>query len=261
VPADAEARDQLRERVEQLMQRLFVDAAGATLRNEDRRKAIEVAAFLEEIRRAVERTSARDGLTLVDAAAGKSYLGIFAAHLVLSRGTVITIEREPRRAAVAERAARALSTPVPVEVRVGDVDDARMWPERTDVVVALHACGAAADVILDRAMAQQARHVLVVPCCTSEAVAAMPAARAAALRTGIPRHAAVRRRYLQAFIDAERTLRLEAAGYETEVVELCPPTVTPHNLLWRARRVGEPERKARAQRERARLLDAHDQQA
>ena len=54
----------------------------------------------------------------------------------------------------------------------------------------------------------------------------------------------MRRRFVQAFVDAERTLRLEAAGWQTEVVELCPPTVTPHNLLWRARRVGEPGRMA-----------------
>jgi short-subunit dehydrogenase involved in D-alanine esterification of teichoic acids len=55
-------------------------------------------------------------------------------------------------------------------------------------------------------------------------------------------------------VDAERTLRLEAAGYETEVVELVPPTVTPHNLVWRARRVGEPGRMARAAEALARLV-------
>ena len=50
----------------------------------------------------------------------------------------------------------------------------------------------------------------------------------------------MRRRFIQAMVDAERTRRLEAAGYETEVVEFVGATVTPHNLLWRARRVGEP---------------------
>jgi hypothetical protein len=54
-------------------------------------------------------------------------------------------------------------------------------------------------------------------------------------------------------VSAARTLRLEAAGYQTEVVELVPPTVTPHNLLWRARRVGEPVRMAEARAALARL--------
>jgi hypothetical protein len=35
---------------------------------------------------------------------------------------------------------------------------------------------------------------------------------------------------------------LEAAGYETEVVEFVSPSVTPQNLLWRARFVGEEHR-------------------
>ena len=58
----------------------------------------------------------------------------------------------------------------------------------------------------------------------------------------------MRRRLVQALVDAERTWRLEAAGYETEVVELVSPSVTPHNLLWRARLVAEPVRMARARR-------------
>ena len=121
------------------------------------------------------------------------------------------------------------------------------------MVVALHACGPASDAVLDRAIAAEARHILLVPCCTGEAVAAAPLAAARAERGGIPRHAPVRRRFLQAVVDAERTLRLEAAGYETEVVELVAPTVTPENLLWRARRVREPGRMTQARQNLSRL--------
>ena len=63
-----------------------------------------------------------------------------------------------------------------------------------------------------------------------------------------------RRRFVQAMVDAERTLMLETAGYETAVVSFVPPTVTPHHLLWRARRVCEPGRMADAER---RLLRLH----
>jgi hypothetical protein len=243
------------------MDRLFVSAPGARLRVADQRKAAEVAALLIEIEAAVRRCSARAPLTLVDAAAGKTYVGLLAAELVLAGrapapSAVIAIEREPARAAVAAAAARSLDLPVAIDVRVGDVGDPGLWPEKPEIVAALHACGAAADVILDRALASQARQLLLVPCCTGESVAAMAAAHAAADRSGIPRHAPVQRRFLQAFVDAERTLRLEAAGYETEVVEFCAPTITPHNLLWRARRVGETHRQAEARLRRACLLGA-----
>jgi hypothetical protein len=68
----------------------------------------------------------------------------------------------------------------------------------------------------------------------------------------VPRHGAVRRAWLDATVAALRTLRLEASGYETVVVPFVPPTVTPWNLVWRARRVQEPGRTLAARRDLAR---------
>jgi len=238
--------------VERWLELLYIAAEGASLRREDRRKAIEVAAMLGEIRRAVQRFSARSPLTLVDAAAGKSYLGLLAAKLVfepLRRPcSVVTLERDPGRAALSRRAAEHLHSTVPIECRQADVASPEAWPPSPSIVAALHACGAAADAVIDRAIASRARMLLLVPCCTSRAVAAVRRAREEAGRLGIPRHAPVRRRFIQAIVDAERTWRLEAAGYETEVVEFVGATVTPHNLLWRSRLVAEPARMAAAAR-------------
>jgi hypothetical protein len=138
-----------------------------------------------------------------------------------------------------------------------DVADPAAWPEAPDLVCALHACGPASDVVIDQAIARRARALLLVPCCTSALVRAASVAENAAGRLGMPRQAPVRRRFVQAIVDAERTWRLEAAGYETEVVELVAPTVTPHNLLWRARLVGEPGRQAAAREALATLAGAH----
>jgi hypothetical protein len=248
--------------IEGWMDRLYVAAEGASLRREDRRKAAEVAALLDEIRRLCARTRRDHPPVLVDAAAGKSAVGLLAARLVLEPlgrgGRVITIEREPARAQAGARAREALGTTIAVECRPGDVADPALWPEAPDLVVALHACGPAADTIIDQAIARGARHLLLAPCCTGEAVTAAGLAADAARRTGIPRHAPVRRRFIQALVDAERTWRLEAAGFETEVVEWVPATLTPHNLLWRSRRVGEPGRMAEARAALARLRgDGH----
>jgi hypothetical protein len=237
--------------VERWLDFLFVAAEGATLRQEDRRKAIEVAAALSEIQQSLRHVSRRSPLVLVDAAAGKSYLGLLAAKLLLEprkqASSLVAIERDPLRMDLSRRAAERLQTTVPIECRALDVADAEAWPARPSIVVALHACGRAADTIIERSIACEAQNLLLVPCCTSHAV---PAARVAAQnvdRLGIPRHAPVRRRFIQAFVDADRTWRLEAAGYHTQVVEFVPPTVTPHNLLWRSRRVMEPKRMAAAQ--------------
>jgi threonine dehydrogenase-like Zn-dependent dehydrogenase len=229
------------------LERLYIDAPGAALRKEDAKKAVELAALAGEIALALAHTRARGEITVVDAAAGKGYVGLLCAALCARAGRpahVVLVERDEGRLASAQVAAQRLDAPgVRFAFRAGDVGDAALWPEAPSLAVALHACGAAADAVLGAAVAVRARRLVVVPCCT-------PAAeRPAAETLGIPRHAPVRRAFLEALVAAERTLRLEAAGYATEVVAFVAPTVTPYNLAWRARRVGEPGR-ARAAAER-----------
>lgn len=216
---------------------------------EDRRKAIEVAAMLAEIGLAARRFSRHRPLTLVDAAAGKSYVGLLAAKLLFEPSnrpvSVVTLERDTARVAASREALQRLQTTIPVECRAGDVGDADAWPARPSIVVALHACGPAADAIIERCAASEASALLLVPCCTSRAVEATASAERTACDLQIPRQAPVRRRFIQALVDADRTRRLEAHGYSTEVVEFVGATVTPHNLLWRAHRIeraGEPRR-------------------
>lgn len=244
--------------IERWLEALYVAADGASLRLEDRRKARQVRAILDEASRALARVSGRSAVVLVDAAAGKSYVGLLAAKLLLEPTArpshVITIERDPARVAASRRAVARLNTPVSISCRTGDVSDAGLWPDRPSLVVALHACGDAADAIIERCIATAAQGLLLVPCCTSRAIHAARRAEALAEGAGIPRHAPVRRRFIQAIVDAERTGRLEAAGYETEVVEFVGATVTPHNLLWRSRLVREPVRMAAARRRWLQLL-------
>lgn len=232
--------------VEHWLDALYVAAEGAGLRREELRKAQEAAGLLVEIRRAMLRFSRRAPLLLVDAAAGKSYVGLLAAKLVFEpagrNASVRTIERDARRVAASRRALEHLHTSIPIECLAADVADAAAWPGEPSIVAALHACGPAADMIIEKCIAVGARTLLLVPCCTGTQVEAANRAEAEADHLSIPRHAQVRRRFIQALVDAERTLRLEANGYETEVVEFVGATVTPHNLLWRSRLVAEPAR-------------------
>jgi hypothetical protein len=229
------------QQVEMWLDRLYIAAEGATLRQEDRRKAIEVAAILDEIERAVRRASGQKPLLLVDAAAGKSYVGLLAAQLVFEplglNARVIVLERDERLIDLTRSALGRLETKIAIECRVGDVSDPVLWPDHPDIVVALHACGPASDETIRRAIACKANLLLLVPCCTSDSMPAVARAKEEAVRLRIPRQAPVRRRFIQALVDADRTRRLEAAGYRTEVVEFVGATVTPHNLLWRAKRL------------------------
>jgi hypothetical protein len=252
--------------VERWLDRLYISAEGAGLRQEDRRKAVEVASMLVEIEQAVRRISSRSPITLVDAASGKSYLGLLAAKLVFEAlgrsATVLTLERDARHVELSRKAVSLLATSIPIDCRVAEVASAESWPERPSIVAALHACGPAADDIIRRSIAMKPRVVLLVPCCTGRAVEAVSRAERAAANLNIPRQSPVRRRFIQAWVDAERTWRLEASGFETEVVEFVAPTITPHNLLWRSRLVAEPTRMAAAERALRKVMnsgcDPHD---
>jgi hypothetical protein len=255
--------------VARALHRLFIGDAAATLRKEDRQKVAELVPLLGEIRRAV---GSKPRGTLVDACAGKSALGLLAATFVLPRDAqgrsawrLVIVERDVARVAAA-RAAAARIDGVDIEIVESDVGAMPLPPaSRRDpvVVVALHACGPASDAIIDRCVAQPPSTLLLVPCCygahpaTANATHAIPGQRAsAAFLDVLPPHGLVGRRLAQAVIDAERTLRLQAGGFAVDVVEFVAATVTPHNLLWRARRVDEPPRRARAAATLARLLDA-----
>lgn len=233
---------------------LFIGAGGTTLRKEDETKVKELVPLLAEVARVAKREQG----VLVDACAGKSALGLIAAKLVLPRAwRVVVVERSPDRVAAATAAAQHVAHAV--DICASDVDQF-VFGADVSVVVALHACGAASDAIIDAAVAARVRHLLLVPCCygahpakASTAMAHVPGQRwAASLVDALPRQGVVGRRAAQAIIDAERTLRLEAGGYDVDVVEFVAPTVTPHNLLWRARFANEPKRRDEAAARRAR---------
>jgi hypothetical protein len=213
------------ERVRATVHRLFIDAAGASLRKEDEQKCLELAGLLARL------VTLRKGAHVVDAAAGKASVGLVAAEL-LPLGRVTVLERDPARVAACTAAATRLERTVAVDVRQGDLAEHALWPDVPDAVVGLHACGAASDGVLDGAIRSQARRVFVAPCCYDERV--LSRARGYA---GVPEwidvvDATIRRRVLAGLVDLERMLRLEAAGFETQVHEFVAPTVTPHNLLF-----------------------------
>lgn len=239
------------EEVEAAIQRLFIRAEGTSLRDEDRKKARELRGLLAEMHPLPRRG------VVVDAAAGRASVGLIAAEL-LSSCELVVIERSHDRVRACLDAAKHLTRSATVDVREADVADPAAWPDAPELVVALHACGPASDHIIDRAAACGASRVLLVPCCVGAGVAFAKTAREAVARWPIPKQSAVRQRLEHGLIDAWRTLRLEAAGYEVTVLPFVPPTVTPYNLLWRCRRVGQRDAMERAAKRLEEILSLAD---
>jgi hypothetical protein len=135
---------------------------------------------------------------------------------------------------------------VAVDVRKADLSTPAAWPNAPDAIVALHACGGAADLVIEGAVQSRARQVFLAPCCYGASIPFRARAAAVVAGLGFAPDDLLRQRMTASIVDVERTLRLEAAGYATEIEEFVAPTVTPHNLLFASRRTSEPVRIARA---------------
>ena len=241
------------------IRRLYIPDPTASLRVEEEKKCLELAGFLGEVHRLIAGRGGRArALTVVDAAAGKGYLGVAIASLAGPRcGRLVRvrfIEREPSRLDAIRSACDAGGIdPALTDFIQADASDERAWQEAPDLAVALHACGEATDQVIRQATRRRARHILVAPCCVASWLPAARRAEDLALATGLPRHAEVRRRFVEACVLGERVLELEAAGWETVTVPFVAASVTPYNVLLRARRAGEPRRMHQAESALARF--------
>ena len=119
------------------------------------------------------------------------------------------------------------------------MDIRRLPRDRTpDLLVSLHACDVATDVVLDTAAALGAKVVLSTPCCHRYLDRKIKAPELAF----VTRHPKLRGKLAEALTDALRCLRLEAAGYEVTAAELVDPDDTPKNTVIRAVLRGDPEK-------------------
>ncbi|HVH47427.1 MAG TPA: methyltransferase [Labilithrix sp.] len=233
--------------VRSVVHRLFIGCAGASLRKEDEQKSREVAALVARL------AKVRKGAHLVDAAAGKSSVGLVAAEL-LPIGRLTVLERDPGRVKACRAAQARLTRSLPIDIRHADIAEDAAWPDACDAVVALHACGPATDLVLEQAIRTRARFIFVVPCCYGDAIPFFAQADAVVRKMGFVADDLIRKRMRASIIDMERKLRLEVAGYETELEELVGATVTPHNLLFYGR---QTRTAVRIERAKARLAALH----
>ncbi|HVY71902.1 MAG TPA: SAM-dependent methyltransferase [Verrucomicrobiae bacterium] len=197
-------------------------------------------------------TLSRPELRLVDMGCGKGYL-TFAAYTCLTgagwpEAKVTGIEARAELVELCNRAARENGL-TGLRFEQGTIEGAAL--EKTDVLVALHACDTATDDALAKGIQAGAAVILAAPCCHKELRPRLvpPPALASTLRHGI-----LRERQAEFVTDALRAALLEWAGYETRVFEFISPEHTSKNLMIVATRRGQSESMRAAKAEAARQL-------
>jgi hypothetical protein len=208
----------------ELLKELHILTRDGKLNQDSRRKLKQVYHLYQFVEPLLEGAT-----TLVDHGAGKSYLGFILYDLYFKdrdTGFIFGIEARQELVDKSRDLARRLGfsrmdfLACSVEESLG----ADSIPAQVDVVTALHACNTATDDAIRFALARDARHIVLVPCCQAEVAAAMRAGKGEALaRTPLAelwRHPIHTRELGSHLTNVLRCLLLEAHGYDVTVTEL-----------------------------------------
>jgi len=185
----------------------------------------------------LERPSQDRPLSIVDLGCGNAYL-TFAAHQYLRaigmpvHVTGIDIRAESRNRNV-EIAAK-LGITVSMDFVAAEISQAEI--EKVDVAIALHACDTATDDAIAWAVNNEAKLLLIAPCCHHDLQSQIKAVPEP--WTLITKHGLLKERLADLMTDALRAQILRILGYRTDIVEFVGGEHTPRNLMIRAIKTG-----------------------
>lgn len=175
----------------------------------------------------------RDGeLRVADLCCGKSYLS-FAVYYYLEKilSRSVAMDCMDLKVSVMEYCADIASLCHFNGMRFSSGDVTKYEPkEKPHLVISLHACDVATDIVLERACALGAEVILSTPCCHRQLSRDLDCES-----LSFATHSSIlKSKMCDAFTDSLRVLRLEAEGYIADAVELIDPEDTPKNVLIRA---------------------------
>ena len=238
--------------------KLEVSDKNGRIHDKKRAKFRQINRFLELVRDIEDKLPAKGTLRICDLCCGKSYLSFAVYHyfaIIKGRDVRMTgVDLKPDVIDFCASTAKDLGFDG-LEFLCGDVGKYNT-DDHVHLVISLHACDIATDLVLSRALAWQADVILSTPCCHH----AMSPALSCPSLDFISKHSILRQKLCDAATDALRLKILEAHGYTTTALELIDPEETPKNVLLRGVRKKHPDptamqtAKAEAEQIRAFLL-------
>ena len=195
-------------------------------------KLRQINRFLEYVRDAEKHLPNEGTLYICDLCCGKSYLSFAVYHYfanVKKRNTVMVgVDLKPDVIEYCNSVAQKLNF-LGLNFVCGDVRKFEA-ESKPSLVVSLHACDIATDIVLERAMAWNTKVILSTPCCHHE----MNHNLNCSALSFIAEHSMLRQKFCDAATDSLRLKLLQANGYSTQALELVDPDDTPKNILLRA---------------------------
>lgn len=216
---------------EPFLRLLDVSDENGRVKDKKQSKFRQINRFLELVRDCLDALPAEGTLRICDLCCGKSYLSFAVYHYftcVLHREVHMTgVDLKPDVVEYCNTVARRLGFDG-LEFLCGDVG-AYQSASHVHLVISLHACDIATDLVLKKALEWQADVLLSTPCCHHELNHKL---NCPAL-SFVAQHSMLRQKLCDAVTDALRLKWLESEGYSVCALELIDPEETPKNIMLR----------------------------
>lgn len=239
----------------ELLKELHILTRDGKLNQDSRRKLKQVTHLCNFIEPLLNEVLGRqETLTLADHGAGKSYLGFILYDLYLKDRPGSHIYGIETRDALVEKSRElAMKLGFPhmtfINTTVAESTQSAHLPATIDIVTALHACNTATDDAIQFALAKQARHIVLVPCCQAEVASVLRKHKNESFGktplSEIWRHPIHTREFGSHLTNVLRCLQLESQGYAVTVTELVGWEHSLKNELIIATRSDAPRGNAR----------------
>lgn len=217
---------------EPFLQVLGISDKNGRVHDKRQAKFRQICRFSELVMEQTAHLPKNGTLQIADLCCGKSYLSFAVYHcLTVLAGREVRMVCMDLKQSVMDFCADAAKKLgyTGMQFICGDIADYQ--PDRPpDMVISLHACDVATDIVLDFAASWQSAVILSTPCCQrqlSRDLSCEP------LRF-IGDRPILRRKFCDAATDALRLLRLECMGYTADALEFIDPEDTPKNVMLRA---------------------------
>ena len=217
---------------EEFLIRLGVSSKDGRVHDKKQGKFRQINRFLEHIEDVYTSLPKEGVIHVFDLCCGKSYLS-FAVYYYLTaikKREVKMLGVDLKRDVIlwCERLASELG----FDGMKFLVEDVTKTPaeDKPHMVISLHACDIATDIVVNTAVRMGAEVILSTPCCHRYLNDKIDAGEL----QFVTKYPHLRNKLCEAITDAIRAARLEGAGYAVSVMELTDPDDTPKNTLIRA---------------------------
>lgn len=207
------------------------------IKNDMIRKYNQIDHYIELVDEMLKSLSSKyETINVVDCGCGKSYLSFVLNYYikeVLKKNchfTGLDISK------TVIDASRNIAKQLDYRNMNFKITDIRDFTANEDIhlAISLHACDTATDEALALAVKNNAKAIVMVPCCQKEILSQY----SFEMLQSITKHGVLKARLADVLTDGIRLMILEALGYKVSIVEYVSPLETPKNLMIRAEKIG-----------------------